>query len=107
MLRGPWIPDLRSLALARPGHANSRVPGECSERSCASGTRPGTQRVKREAQYSMAPPLIFDSFPRERGRARWGAASALTLLLALTGNAGAQLVDCLGGQRPTQVAELM
>src|SRR5207237_6618959 len=47
------------------------------------------------------------SLSRLRGRGRWGAASALTLLLALTGNAGAQLVDCLGGQRPTQVAELM
>src|SRR6185295_8604974 len=29
----------------------SRVPGECSERTCASGTRPGTQRKKREARY--------------------------------------------------------
>ena len=47
------------------------------------------------------------SLSRKRGRGRWGAASALTLLLALTGNAGAQLVDCLGGQKPTQVAELM
>ena len=47
------------------------------------------------------------SLSRKRGRGRWGAASALTLFLALTGNAGAQLVDCLGGQRPTQVAELM
>src|SRR5205807_6182697 len=47
------------------------------------------------------------SLPRKRGRGRWGAVSALTLLLALTGNAGAQLVDCLGGQKPTQVAELM
>src|SRR5438552_19074216 len=30
------------------GTRNSRVPGECSERSCASGTRPGThcQRAK-------------------------------------------------------------
>jgi hypothetical protein len=28
-------------------------------------------------------------------------------MLAFTGSAGAQLVDCLGGQRPTQVAELM
>ena len=38
-------------------------------------------------------------------------AAALTLVfalvLALTGAADAQLVDCLGGQRPTQVAELM
>ena len=34
-------------------------------------------------------------------------AAALTLLLALTSTADAQLVDCLGGQRPTQVAELM
>src|SRR5258707_5200832 len=34
-------------------------------------------------------------------------AAALTLLVALTGNADAQLVDCLGGQRPAQVAELM
>src|SRR5438552_11077641 len=61
MLRGPWIPDLRSLALARPGHANSRVPGECSERSCASGTRPGTQRENREAQYFLTQQLVCDS----------------------------------------------
>ena len=32
---------------------------------------------------------------------------ALTLPLALAGDGNAQLVDCLGGQRPTQVAELM
>ena len=31
----------------------------------------------------------------------------LALVLALAGGADAQLVDCLGGQRPTQVAELM
>jgi hypothetical protein len=31
----------------------------------------------------------------------------LTLVLALGASADAQLVDCLGGQRPTQVAELM
>jgi hypothetical protein len=31
----------------------------------------------------------------------------LALVLALAGGANAQLVDCLGGQRPTQVAELM
>ena len=30
-----------------------------------------------------------------------------TFVLALAGGANAQLVDCLGGQRPTQVAELM
>ncbi len=29
------------------------------------------------------------------------------LALALTGEAGAQLLDCRGGQKPTQVAELM
>ena len=34
-------------------------------------------------------------------------AAALTLVLALAGGVDAQLVDCLGGQRPTQVAELM
>ena len=34
-------------------------------------------------------------------------AAALTLVLALAGGADAQLVDCLGAQRPTQVAELM
>ena len=34
----------------------SRVPGECSERPCASGTRPGTQRRKsRSAIYSCRP----------------------------------------------------
>jgi Protein of unknown function (DUF3574) len=32
---------------------------------------------------------------------------ALTFALALGGGAAAQLLDCLGGQRPTQVAELM
>ena len=34
-------------------------------------------------------------------------AAALTLVLALGGGADAQLLDCLGGQRPTQVAELI
>ena len=34
-------------------------------------------------------------------------ATALTLVLALAGGADAQLLDCLGGQRPGQVAELM
>jgi uncharacterized protein DUF3574 len=34
-------------------------------------------------------------------------ATALTLVLALAGGADAQLLDCLGGQRPSQVAELM
>jgi hypothetical protein len=34
-------------------------------------------------------------------------AAASMLALALTGAANAQLLDCLGGQRPTQVAELM
>jgi Protein of unknown function (DUF3574) len=33
--------------------------------------------------------------------------AALTLVLALGGGADAQLLDCLGGQRPSQVAELM
>jgi len=46
------------------------------------------------------------SLSRLRGRGRRGAVSAITLALALTGRADAQLVDCLGGQRPTQVAEL-
>jgi hypothetical protein len=34
-------------------------------------------------------------------------AAASMLALALTGAANAQLLDCLGGQRPTQVVELM
>ena len=34
-------------------------------------------------------------------------AAALTLVLPLAGGADAQLLDCLGGQRPTQVAELI
>jgi Protein of unknown function (DUF3574) len=34
-------------------------------------------------------------------------AAAALLLLTLTGGAGAQLVDCRGGQKPSQVAELM
>ena len=35
------------------------------------------------------------------------AAPIAIFLLGLTGHAGAQLVDCRGGQKPTQVAELM
>jgi hypothetical protein len=34
-------------------------------------------------------------------------AAVLTTVLTLAGSADAQLVDCLGGQRPSQVAELM
>jgi hypothetical protein len=34
-------------------------------------------------------------------------ASVLLLFLALSGSADAQLVDCRGGQKPSQVAELM
>jgi hypothetical protein len=34
-------------------------------------------------------------------------AAGLVLVLALAGGADAQLLDCLGGQRPSQVAELM
>src|SRR5262249_55993605 len=34
-------------------------------------------------------------------------AAALTVALLLAGSADAQLVDCFGGQRPTQLAELM
>jgi Protein of unknown function (DUF3574) len=34
-------------------------------------------------------------------------AAASLLLLAVTGSAGAQLVDCRGGQKPSQVAEMM
>ena len=34
-------------------------------------------------------------------------AAALTVALLLAGSADAQLVDCLAGQRPTQLAELM
>jgi hypothetical protein len=35
------------------------------------------------------------------------AATTAILLFGLTGSAGAQLVDCRGGQKPSQVAELM
>jgi hypothetical protein len=35
------------------------------------------------------------------------AATTALLFLGLTGSAGAQLVDCRGGQKPSQVAELM
>jgi hypothetical protein len=35
------------------------------------------------------------------------AAVTLTLVVALAGSAGAQLLDCRGGQRPTEVAELL
>jgi Protein of unknown function (DUF3574) len=34
-------------------------------------------------------------------------ATSLVLALVFVGGADAQLVDCLGGQKPTQVAELM
>jgi len=34
-------------------------------------------------------------------------AAALMMVLLLAGSADAQRVDCLGGQRPTQMAELM
>ncbi|HEY6704742.1 MAG TPA: DUF3574 domain-containing protein, partial [Xanthobacteraceae bacterium] len=34
-------------------------------------------------------------------------AAGLVLVLALAGGADAQLLGCLGGQRPSQVAELM
>ena len=34
-------------------------------------------------------------------------AAVLTTVLTLAGSVDAQLVDCLGGQRPSQVAELM
>jgi hypothetical protein len=34
-------------------------------------------------------------------------AAAAVLVLALTGTADAQLVDCRGGQKPSQVAEMM
>jgi hypothetical protein len=34
-------------------------------------------------------------------------AAGLVLVLALAGGADAQLLDCLGGQRPSQVADLM
>src|SRR5262245_2302938 len=34
-------------------------------------------------------------------------AAVLTMVLTLARSADAQLVDCLGGQRPSQVAELM
>ena len=51
------------------------------------------------------------SFPALRCRALAPVASALTvgltLALALADGADAQLLDCLGGQRPSQVAELM
>jgi Protein of unknown function (DUF3574) len=35
------------------------------------------------------------------------AAATLLLALTLAGNANAQLLECRGGQRPTQVAELL
>ena len=35
------------------------------------------------------------------------SAPAIVVALALTGEAGAQLLDCRDGQKPTQVAELM
>ena len=35
------------------------------------------------------------------------SAPAIIVALALTGEAGVQLLDCRGGQKPTQVAELM
>ena len=50
------------------GTRDSRVPGECSERPYASGTRPGTQRENREAQYFLTQQRICDSPARKRGR---------------------------------------
>ena len=47
------------------------------------------------------------SFHALRCRALAPVASALTLALALAGGADAQVLDCLGGQRPGQVAQLM
>ena len=44
---------------------------------------------------------------RGTGENRRPGAAVLLLALVFTGGAGAQLVDCLGGQKPSQVAELM
>jgi hypothetical protein len=59
---------------------NARVPGECSERFfSASGTRPGTQRKTREAQYrEQRSPWPLGPGSRAQERARPGHAYALT-----------------------------
>jgi hypothetical protein len=58
-----------------------------------------------------ARPTRSVSFAPLRCRAVAAVASTLTLALilalALAGGADAQVLDCLGGQRPSQVAELM
>src|SRR5229473_8608814 len=59
----------------RPPSASSviaRVPGECSGRPCASGTRPGTQRTSREAQYWEHPSWCAGS---RLSLARWQRAN--------------------------------
>jgi hypothetical protein len=38
---------------------HSRVPDECSERACASGTSSGTQRKARAAPYPLQQPHIM------------------------------------------------
>ena len=48
----------------RAATSHARVPAECSERSCASGTRAGTQRKNRGAQHDSAgDPFVWPRIP--------------------------------------------
>src|SRR5262245_45211297 len=67
---GPWVPDLRSLTLARPGHESPRVPGECSERTCERNeTRDPAQKVRSTLpdQTSTVGSHAIALFLQERG----------------------------------------
>src|SRR4029453_9903085 len=52
--RGSWVPDLRSLALARPGHAFS-CPGRVQRAHSRERNETGTQRKNREAHCHTEP----------------------------------------------------
>jgi len=72
----------------------------------------GRGRLKRLDPYCVPPPCPSPaSGGGDDGARLWhftlSRAFLLLLLLIFPGSADAQLVDCLGGQRPTQVAELM
>src|SRR5262249_9176152 len=61
--------------------------------------RSSAKHLSRSLSRMLRTPRAMKILPR--------SAPAIVVALALTGDAGAQLLDCRGGQRPTQVAELM